>query len=102
MKIIVTEQQIKQLALTERVGFVLSETLNESKNIDSLKEKIKKLILNGVAITAIVSGINQLHISYSDKIALMQEINKEKMEAKAKQDAFNGSRGDARENSSGK
>lgn len=80
MKIILTEQQFIQLVLTERVELILAESLTNKKYINNLKNKIKNLLLKGIAITSIIAAVNQLHIAREEKFELLRFINKEKIE----------------------
>jgi hypothetical protein len=70
MKVVLTENQLNNLILIEEVKIVLSESLNENLNFDILKSKIKKLLLNGVAIASILAAIHSVNVSNKEKEAL--------------------------------
>jgi hypothetical protein len=90
MKILITEQQINQLVQAERVSFMLSESLSESKNFNALEKKIKTLLLSGVALASIIIGINHMAISKAEKLELIEKarIEQEQITAQAKQDSI--------------
>ena len=79
MKIILTERQLVNLVLLERDNFLLLESLNESKNFDALKRKIKNLMLGGVTLAAIISGINHMQIKDAEKQALIEKAKQEEL-----------------------
>ena len=85
MKVIITEQQFDQLVMSERVGFILSESYG---NIDNLKKQIRKLLLTGVTLASIILAINNLHLKDIEKQALIEKAKQEEMALKAKQDSI--------------
>ena len=77
MKVVLTENQLNNLILIEEVKIVLSESLNENLNFDILKSRIKKLLLNGVAITSILAAIHSVNVSNKEKEALVNIAKQE-------------------------
>lgn len=74
MNVVLTDKQLNNLILIEEVKIALYEPLNENLNIDILKNKIKKLLLNGVAIATIITAVNSSIISKAEKEALIAYI----------------------------
>lgn len=79
MKVVLTENQLNNLVLIEEVKIVLSESLNENLNMNILKDKIKKLLLNGVAIATILGAINSANVPNKEK-ELLANIAKQEQE----------------------
>ena len=72
MKVILTERQIKQIIETENVVNLLEESFINDGNIDKLKQKVKKLILAGVAISTVIAAISKANIDDNNKEELIQ------------------------------
>lgn len=90
MNVVLTNKQLNNLVLIEEVKIVLSKPLNENLNIDILKNKIKKLLLNGVAIATILTVVNSTNISKAEKEALISYIKQAEIVEKerTKQDSI--------------
>jgi hypothetical protein len=71
MKLILTESQIKTLVVNERLDALLTEDVN----IDNIKNKIKKLLIAGVAIASIISMINNSNLSKKEKYDLIEIVS---------------------------
>lgn len=71
MKLILTESQIKTLVVNERLDALLTEDVN----IDNIKNKIKKLLIAGVAIASIISIINNSNLSKKEKYDLIEIVS---------------------------
>lgn len=76
-KVILTESQKQYIITEQRLAQVLQESLNESKTFDELKQKIKKALAMGVAVTAIISAINHLGIPNDRKAELINDVKTE-------------------------
>lgn len=63
MKVYLTESQFKAVLTEERLAWILQETLNESKTLDGLKQKILKALAMGVSVATIIMAISKLDIS---------------------------------------
>lgn len=79
MKIVLTESQLNTLLTIERVDTVLTESLNEGLNFDILKKKIKYFIVAGMAITGVITAINQINATQAEKEALIAYAKQEEM-----------------------
>jgi hypothetical protein len=84
MKVILTENQLKQIIFESLIEEAVVSELNESFNFDILKTKIKKAMIAGVALSTILFAINKLHINTIEKQHLI-ELAKSEAE-KHKQD----------------
>lgn len=76
-KIILTESQTEYILTEERLARLLQESLNESKNFEDLKKKIKKALAMGVTVAAIIGAIQKLDIPNSLKTELANEARME-------------------------
>ena len=72
MQITLTESQLKKILAEELIEQSLVQELNESLNLDSLKYKIKKAVVAGIALTTILFAINKLHINNMEKEQLIE------------------------------
>ena len=61
-KVILTESQVSELIIEGSLAQVLQESLNESKTLEDLKQKIKRGLAIGVSLTVMISAINKLNI----------------------------------------
>jgi hypothetical protein len=96
MKIILTEQQFRNILLNERIEVILN-SLNESKSFKDMKKKIKVAISSGVAISVILLAIAKLNTNseekeelakFAKKMEIYQDsIRKEDSVAKARLDS---------------
>lgn len=77
MKLILTESQFNKIVADEQLAQFLCESLDESKNIDSLKAKIKKALMYGVAAATIISAISKLGLNDVEKEKLAEFVNNE-------------------------
>ena len=71
MKVLLTEHQLNTLLQEESVARFLQESLQEIKNLKSLKKYIKNLILSGIAISTIIAAINKSDTSENEKRELI-------------------------------
>lgn len=78
MKVILTENQIKNIILVEQVSNILSEGFYEDFNLTKVKNQIRKLILSGVAVGTILSAIGTLDIPKDSKEELINMVQVEK------------------------
>ena len=69
-KLILTESQIQALLLEERLAWLLQESLNESKNFDEMKRKIKKALAMGVSVAVIIAAISKMNLPFGEKRSL--------------------------------
>lgn len=77
MKIILTENQLRNILLTEQINKLLITSLNEGKNLNSIKKNIKKMLLAGISAASIISCINSLQISGNEKYELIKKVKLE-------------------------
>lgn len=78
-KVILTEGQLKEIALLEQQEKLLCESLLSSMTIDDLKDKIKKAIIGGMALLSVIAAINKSNIDKKEKkiLAKFAEIEAE-------------------------
>ena len=78
-KVILTEEQLKEIALLEQQEKLLCESLLSSMTIDDLKDKIKKAIIGGMALLSVIAAINKSNIDKKEKkiLAKFAEIEAE-------------------------
>ena len=67
MKLVLTENQVNNLILIEEINTIISDVINENLNMENLREKIKKLLLSGVAIASIIVSINSMNATMKQK-----------------------------------
>jgi len=79
-KVVLTESQLKQILIHEQYEDLLLCELNESINMQVLKSKIKKALLAGVTVAAILSAVARLDISNNEKNELKQMVQTEASE----------------------
>lgn len=72
MKLVLTEQQFNEIILREALEMSIFESLNESKNINDLKRKIKRAILAGATVAAIIGAIAKISANNEEKKMLKQ------------------------------
>lgn len=76
-KILITESQMKSLLYEERLTLVLQESIEEAGSVDSLRVKIKNLLLAGVSAAAIISSIGNLKLPFNEKKSLIDTVHEE-------------------------
>ena len=74
MKLILTEQQLNNVLINERIEYLVLESLNESLNFKTLIKKIRKALMVGISATLLLSSINNMDIPQSEKEALKNFI----------------------------
>ena len=74
MKLILTEQQLNNVLINERMEYLVSETLNESIDFKSLRKKIKRALMAGISATLLLSSVNNMEIPQSEKETLINSI----------------------------
>lgn len=74
MKLILTEQQLNNVLINERMEYLVLESLNESLNFKTLIKKIRKALMVGISATLLLSSINNMDIPQSEKEALKNFI----------------------------
>lgn len=77
MKVILTENQIKNIILVEQVSNILAEGFYEDFNLTKVKNQIRKLIFSGVAVGTILSAIGTLNIPKDSKEELVNMVQVE-------------------------
>jgi len=76
-KVILTEEQIRQLVTEDGLARLLLESLNESINLDGLKRRIRKALAVGISLTVVASAINKLNAPDSLKSTLLDYARRE-------------------------
>ena len=79
-KLILTESQIQTLLLEERLAWLLQESLNESKNFDEMKRKIKKALAMGVSVAVIIAAISKMNLPFEEKRSLEDLAKTERLD----------------------
>ena len=82
MKVVLTENQLNNLFLIEEISIVLSENINENLNSENLRQKIRKLLLSGVAIASIVMSLNLMNATQRQKENAIQIAKQEEAQIK--------------------
>ena len=76
-KIYMTEQQLARLLLVESSD-IICEVFNKNMDMKTVKKIIKKLLLKGVAVSAIVMAIVQSYnLGYENAISMVSAVHKE-------------------------
>jgi flagellum-specific peptidoglycan hydrolase FlgJ len=78
MKVILKEEQIQSIILTEQVYKILNESIIDDFNLAS--KNVKKLIMSGVATGVILAAISSLNISKEQKDELRNIVNLERQD----------------------
>lgn len=78
MKIVLTEEQVKNIVLTEQVSKILSESIVTDFNLAC--KQVKKLIMSGVATGVILSAINMMEIPTEQKEELVDIVKIEQQD----------------------
>ena len=78
MKIVLTEEQVKNIVLTEQVSKILSESFVTDFNLAC--KQVKKLIMSGVATGVILSAINMMEIPTEQKEELANIVKIEQQD----------------------
>lgn len=78
MKIVLTEEQVKNIVLTEQVSKILSESIVTDFNLAC--KQVKKLIMSGVATGVILSAINMMEIPTEQKEELADIVKIEQQD----------------------
>ena len=78
MKIVLTEEQVKNIVLTEQVSEILSESIVTDFNLAC--KQVKKLIMSGVATGVILSAINMMEIPTEQKEELADIVKIEQQD----------------------
>lgn len=78
MKIVLTEEQVKNIVLTEQVSKMLSESIVSDFNLAC--KQVKKLIMSGVATGVILSAINMMEIPTEQKEELADIVKIEQQD----------------------
>lgn len=78
MKIVLTEEQVKNIVLTEQVSKILSESFVTDFNLAC--KQVKKLIMSGVATGVILSAINMMEIPTEQKEELADIVKIEQQD----------------------
>jgi hypothetical protein len=76
-KVIISETQLKQIVIHEECEDMIAFALNESINLQGIKQKIKKALIAGVTVAVILSAISKLNISDAEKNELKQMVQTE-------------------------
>lgn len=90
MRYILTEAQAKFLAEQNELA-MLTESLNESVNLEEFKGKIRRAVLAGISIPVILGAISKCTDVMSDRIAMrrqMEEALREKKELAMRTDSL--------------
>lgn len=75
MKVILSENQLRQIIVVEQLVSYLSDTsLNESIDYKKLMKKIRSALISGVAAAAIIAAIGRLDVSDNMKSRIKNEI----------------------------
>ena len=78
MKIVLTEEQVKNIVVTEQVSKILSESFVTDFNLAC--KQVKKLIMSGVATGVILSAINMMEIPTEQKEELANIVKIEQQD----------------------
>ena len=73
-KVVLTEAQLKQIIMLEQCENALLLELNESKNLQDIKKKLKRAFLTGITVAAILGAVSRMDISSSQKQELKQFV----------------------------
>lgn len=76
-KVIISETQLKQIVIHEECEDMLLCALNESANLNVIKKKIRKALIMGASVAAILAAIAKLAISSEEKNELKQMVQTE-------------------------
>ena len=79
-KVVLTESQIQTLILEERLAWLLQESLNESKNFEEMKRKVKKALAMGVSVAVIIAAISKMDIPFGQKRSLEDLAKTERLD----------------------
>ena len=74
MKLILTEQQLNNVLINERIEYLVLESLNESLDFKTLIKKIRKALMVGISATLLLSSVNNMDIPQSEKETLKNFI----------------------------
>lgn len=74
MKLILTEQQLNNVLINERMEYLVFESLNESLDFKTLIKKIRKALMVGISATLLLSSVNNMDIPQSEKETLKNFI----------------------------
>ena len=74
MKLILTELQLNNVLINERMEYLVLESLNESLNFGDLKKKIKRALIAGISATLLLTSINKMNITNSERETLKNLI----------------------------
>ena len=74
MKLILTEQQLNNVLINERMEYLVLESLNESLDFKTIRKKIRKALMVGISATLLLSSVNNMDIPQSEKESLKNFI----------------------------
>jgi gas vesicle protein len=83
-KVVLTEAQLNQIIMLEQYENAILLELNESKNLQDIKKKLKRAFLTGITVAAILGAVSRMDISNSQKQELKQFVNTELVDDTAK------------------
>lgn len=73
-KLMLTETQLKHVLIHEQYEEFMLFELNEAKNIQDIKKKIKRALLAGATAAAILSAVARMDINDNQKLELEQMV----------------------------
>ena len=76
-KVVLTESQILHIVMQEQCENMLLCELNEARNLQDLKKKIKRAILAGTTAAVILGAVARMDIGDNEKSELKQMVQTE-------------------------